>query len=85
MFTGATTFTARGLVPYNPIGNSVTGGHNSNSFVAGLLTHAGIAPPSLSTSIFGGFPGWGNPIRSWYFRPGDPSGIIGIPREPANE
>jgi len=49
-------------------GSSIAGGHNSNSFIAGLLSYAGIRHPSMSTSIFGGFPGWGNPIPTRYFR-----------------
>jgi len=77
MFSGAQAFTARRSVPYNPVGNFVSGGHNSNSFVAGLLTHAGIRPPSMSTSPIGGFPGWGNPIPTHHFFGFyDPSGII---------
>jgi len=31
---------------------------NSNSFAHGLLLSAGIAPPGLSSSVFGHFPGW---------------------------
>jgi len=59
--------------------NNITGGHNSNSFIAGLLTCAGIEHPSMSASIFGGFPGWRNPIRTFHFTLPDPSGIIGRP------
>jgi len=79
MFSGAINFSIRGSVPYNPLANFATGGHNSNSFIAGLLTYAGIEHPSMSTSIFGGFPGWGNPIPTHHFRlrVQDPRGIIG--------
>ena len=66
MFSGAQTFTDRGAIPYNPIG---IGGHNSNSFIAGLLHDAEIRRPTMSNSIFGGFPGWSNPIPVRYFRP----------------
>jgi len=66
MFLAALNFTNRGAIPYNPIG---VGGHNSNSFIAGLLNHAQVRHPSVSNSAIGGFPGWNNPIPSRYFRP----------------
>jgi len=65
MFSGVQVFTAQGAIPYNPTG---VGGHNSNSFIAGLLTHAGVRRPNMSNSMAGGFPGWSNPIPTRHFR-----------------
>ena len=65
MFSGANAFTSRGAIRYNPTG---VGGYNSNSFIAGLLTHAGVRRPSLSGSVAGGFPGWNNPIPARFYR-----------------
>ena len=45
-------------------------GHNSNSFVSGLLLHAGIArPANMPTGINRGYPGWQKPISSGHFIP----------------
>jgi len=66
MFLGTIPFNSRGAIPYDPTGIV---SHNSNSFISGLLTYAGVTPPSMSGSVVGGFPGWNNPIPTRYFRP----------------
>jgi len=65
MFAGAQALGDH-QIPYNLLGNR---GHNSNSFVAGLLNHAGVNFPVGSTSIWGGFPGGNNPIPIRHFSP----------------